>query len=188
MKPSTKRLASFTAAFVMIIGALVVFFNLIQPAYRESQETKGQILSKEIALKNEQNAATQVQNLIDQYRGDQSPQIAVSNALPPANDQSQVVYQLQALAGMNRLAVQSISASQPGAKPLSKTSLVKPVGVISAQIRVAGSYANFKAFLTSIESNIRLTDVSSLVVSPIGQPNQDFYNFDLTLSTYYQSS
>jgi hypothetical protein len=67
-------------------------------------------------------------------------------------------------------------------------SLVKPVGVLSAQIRVAGPYASFKTFLASIETNIRVTDISSLVVTPIGQPNQDFYNFDLTLSTYYQSS
>jgi Tfp pilus assembly protein PilO len=181
----------------MAIGALVVFFNLIQPAYRESQEIKGQILTKENALKNEQSAATQVQNLLDQYRGDQSPQIAVSSALPPENDQAQVVHQIQSLAGANRLGVQSVSVSQPAAKPLARTSgsaatqessLVKPVGVISAQIRVTGSYANFKAFLASIETNIRVTDISSLVISPVGLPNQDFYNFDLILSTYYQSS
>jgi hypothetical protein len=197
MKPSTKRLASFTAAFLMAIGALVVFFNLIQPAYRQSQEIKGQILSKENALKNEQGAATQVQNLLDQYRGDQSPQIAVSSALPPENDQAQMVHQIQSLAAANRLGVQSVSVSQPAAKPLARTtgaaatqesSLVKPVGVISAQVRVAGSYGNFKAFLASIETNIRVTDISSLVIAPVGLPNQDFYTFDLTLSTYYQSS
>lgn len=196
MKPSTRRLVSFTAAFLMAIGALVVFFNLIQPAYRESQEIKGQILGKENTLKNEQSAATQVQNLLDQYRGDQSPQIAVSSALPPENDQAQVVHQIQSLAAANRLGVQSVSVSQPAAKPLARTagaatqesSLVKPVGVISAQVRVTGSYANFKAFLASIETNIRVTDISSLVIAPVGLPNQDFYTFDLTLSTYYQSS
>jgi Tfp pilus assembly protein PilO len=197
MKPSTKRLLSFTAAFLMVIGALFVFFSLIQPAYRESQEVKGQILAKEITLQNEQNAASQVQKLVEQYRGDQSPQIAVSSALPPVNDQAQIIHQLQSLAATNKLGVQSIAVSQPGAKPLGRqaasataptASLVKPVGVVTAQIRVTGSYSNFKTFLSSIETNIRVTDVSSLVIIPVGQPNQDFYNFDLTLSTYYQSS
>ena len=101
----------------MVIATLAVFFNLIQPAYRESQDLKGRILSKEIALKNEQNAANQVKNLLEQYRGDQSPQIAVSNALPPENDQAQVVYQLQVLAAANRLSVQSIALSQPCQEP-----------------------------------------------------------------------
>lgn len=197
MKPSTKRLVSFTAAFLMVIGALFVFFSLVQPAYRESQELKGQILSKEITLQNEQNAASQVQKLLEQYRGDQSPQIAVSSALPPVNDQAQIIHQLQSLATTHRLGVQSIAVSQPGAKPLgqasartaaSAASLVKPVGVVTAQIRVTGPYANFKTFLASIETNIRVTDVSALVITPVGQQNQDFYNFDLTLSTYYQSS
>lgn len=197
MKPSTKRLVSFTAAFLMVIGALFVFFNMVQPAYRESQEIKGKILAKETTLQNEQNAASQVQKLLEQYRGDQSPQIAVSSALPPVNDQAQIVHQLQALAAANRLVAQSVAVSQPGAKPLGQAaaraasttaSLVKPVGVVTAQIRVTGSYANFKAFLASIETNIRVTDVSALVIAPVGQANQDFYNFDLTLSTYYQSN
>lgn len=199
MKPSTKRLVSFTAAFLMVIAALVVFFSLVRPAYRDSQEVKGRVLSKENALKNEQSAATQVQNLLNQYHGDQSPQIAVSNALPPSNDQAQVVHQLQALASLNRLAVQSLAVSQPGAKPLAgqaagsrarteEATLVKPVGIINAQIRVTGPYASFKAFLQSVETNIRVTDISSLVISPVGTANQDFYSFDLTLSAYYQSS
>ena len=199
MKTATKRLVSFTAAFLMVIATLAVFFNLIQPAYRESQDLKGRILSKEIALKNEQNAANQVKNLLEQYRGDQSPQIAVSNALPQENDQAQVVYQLQVLAAANRLSVQSIALSQPGSKPLGQSAsraksqsqdasvLVKPVGVVNAQVRVTGPYASFKAFLANIETNIRVTDISSLVVTPIGQANQDFYGFDLTLATYYQS-
>lgn len=184
----------------MVIGALFVFFSLIQPAYRESQEVKGQILSKENALKNEQSAATQVQNLLEQYRGDQSPQLAVSSALPLTNDQSEVVHQLQSLASMNQLAVQSIAVSQPAARPLGQTapagrggvastaSLVKPVGVVSIQMRVSGPYASFRAFLEHIETNIRVTDVSAIVIAPVGTSSQDFYNFDLTLSTYYQSS
>ena len=198
MKPSTKRLASFAAAFVMIIGSLVVFFDLVQPAYQQSQDLKGQILTKQNSLANQKSAALQIQNLLQQYHGEQSPQSAVSAALPLTNDQSELVHEIQALATANQLSVQSLAVSQPGAKPsvaagarsvsASPSALVKPVGVLSAQIRVVGAYGAFKNFLANLETNIRLTDVQALVIAPVGKSNQDFYTFDLTASTYYQSS
>lgn len=198
MKPSTKRLLSFTLAILFLIGSLVVFFNLIQPAYRGSQAMKAEIYSKEVSLKNEKNAAQQVQSLLEQYRGNNNPRNAVSAALPPANNQAEVVHELQSLAALNQLAVQSLAVSQPGSKPVataasraaaasSTAALVKPVGVVTAQVRVAGPYASFKSFLAAVETNIRLTDIQALVVTPVGKPNQDFYTFDLTLSTYYQN-
>ena len=79
------------------------------------------------------------------------------------------------------------SASRAKSQSQDASVLVKPVGVVNAQVRVTGPYASFKAFLANIETNIRVTDISSLVVTPIGQANQDFYGFDLTLATYYQS-
>jgi Tfp pilus assembly protein PilO len=171
----------------MVIGALVVFVSFIRPAYSDSQTLKAQIYSKRISLENEREAAAQVQNLLDQYRGEQSPQSVVSMALPPEDDQAEAIHQIQVLAAANQLGLQSVSVNRPGAKPLNQRSLVKPVGVIGLQIRVAGSYANLKSFLQGLETNIRITDIQALVISPVGNADQDFYTFDLALAVYYQS-
>jgi hypothetical protein len=197
MKHATQRLLSLAIGIVLVIGALIFFFNLVQPAYGEAQALKAQKISQDNFFANQQDTLKQVQAVVAAYQGNANPQVLTNLALPPTKDEADLLNQVSVLSQKYQLAVQAITITTPGAKstrtqtgqPTTATaaSLVKPIGVLNLQMRVSSSYANFRAFLTSLESNIRIMDVLGLVVTPVGKSNQDYYMFDLSVAAYYQN-
>ncbi len=194
MKHATQRLLSLAIAIALFLGALFAFFNLVQPAYQSSQLVKAQKISKENFLKNQQETIKQVKTVVDAYKGNGNLQNLTALALPPSRDEANLVNQINVLATKHGIAIQNLTISAPTARSVtSKTkatassSLVRPIGVLTIQVRATASYANFRQFLESVENNIRVTDVNGLTVTPLGRPNQDYYGYDLALATYYQN-
>lgn len=197
MKHATQRLISFAAAMILIVAALFIFFNLVEPAYQEAQILKAEKYSKDNFYANQQTIVKQVQATVAAYQGAGDPRARASLALPAVKDEADIVNQVNVLASRYQIAVQNISLSTPGAKSTqgkaqvtrgaATSTLVKPIGVLNLQIRAAGSYFNMKSFLQSLESNIRIMDIGSVAVTPVGKPNQDYYTFDIAVSSYYQN-
>jgi Tfp pilus assembly protein PilO len=196
MKHATQRLISFAIAVIVIVASLFIFFNLVEPAYGDAQTMKAEKFSKENFYANQQAIAKQVQATVSAYQGAGSPQALASLALPATKDEADLVNQVNVLAARYQIAVQNLTIATPGAKSVqgkqatakaATSTLVKPVGVLTLQIRAAGSYSAFKSFLQSLESNIRIMDIGSVNVSPVGKPNQDYYTFDISASSYYQN-
>lgn len=194
MKHSTARLISFTVAAIFLIATLVVFLRLVRPAYGEAQELKAQKLSRENFYKNQQTTLAEVKKIVAEYKGGGTPQAAVSLAFPQYKDEANVLNQIETMASRNNLAVQNITISTPGSRqtsaakrPGATSTLVKPIGVISVQLRIAGTYASMKSFISAIETNIRIMDITALSVTPVGRSNQDFYTFDINFDSYYQN-
>lgn len=196
MKHATQRLASLTVAVLMFIAALFVFFNLVKPAYQESQKLKGEKVSKENVLKNQKATVEQVRAIVASYKGNGSLQSLTASALPPVRDEANLVNQLNVVAAKYGVSIQNLTIAAPAVrgtgtagkgKASSTVAIVRPIGVLTAQMRVTATYASFKLFLQSLESNIRLTDVTALAATPVGKPNQDYYAFDLALAAYYQN-
>ena len=176
----------------LIIGAFVVFFNLVQPAYQDAQTWKAKTMSQNNLYQNQKDVQKQVNALLQAYQGSSAPQDLVNQALPQVKDEADVVNELSVLASRYSVSVQNISISTPGARVSGKpqtgaAGLVKPVGVMNIQARIAGSYGNLRSYLSSLESSIRIMDVTGLAVTPVGKPNQDFYTFDIGLAAYYQN-
>lgn len=193
MKHSTARLISFTVAAVFLIATVVVFLNLVRPAYEEAHELKGQKMSRENFYENQKTTLAAVKRIVEEYKGGGTPQAAVSLAFPQYKDEANVLNQLEAMAARNNLTIQNVSVSTPGARQSSarrgaaSSTLVKPVGVISVQLRLAGTYPSMKSFISAIETNLRIMDITAMSVTPVGRSNQDFYTFDINFDTYYQN-
>lgn len=195
MKQSSKRLLSLIVAVVFLFGAFFIYFNLIQPAYEEVQVARGEVYAKEDFIETQKNVVEQVKLALEQYQGKEELQRAVSMAIPPGTNQSEIAHQISALATQNQLTIQSLSAATPTVQNVKEVEAsadannfkVKPLGVLSFQLKVSGTYANFKAFLSNLENNIRVVDVKSVSVEELGKANQDFYLFSITVATYYQN-
>lgn len=193
MKQASKRLISFGIGIALIVAAFVIFFQLVQPAYQEAQGWKAKKIGQENLYNNQLSTQKQVNALLQAYQGSRAPQDLVNMALPQTKDEADLVNEISVLSARYSLAVQNISISNPGARTASgkpqagAAGLVKPTGVINAQIRVAGNYGSLRSFLSALESNIRLTDITGLAVTPVGKPNQDFYTFDIGVAAYYQT-
>lgn len=193
MKQATKRLVSLAMGVVFIIAALFIFFELVQPAYEADQALKAEKISQENFFENQKSTQKQVDEIIKAYKGSGNPQALANLAIPPEKDEANLINQLSVLAGKNQLAIQNITVSIPGPKAISakakaaSSTLVRPVGVLNAQIRVAGTYQGLKMFLSGLESNLRIMDINGLAVSPVGKANQDYYTFDIAVVAYYQN-
>jgi Tfp pilus assembly protein PilO len=195
MKQSAKRFASSILSLFLLIGTFVVFFNFLQPAYREVAELKGRLLSLR-EFKAEQEAALKdIQALIGAYNESQEVRETVALALPLSPSLAEAVAQVNGLVINNGLSAQSYGLSAVSEPVLSEEArrslgaasiVVQPTSPISFNLRLSGSYGDFKNFLKQLETNVRIFDVKSLNLQPIGRPEQDLYAYDLTVATYYQ--
>ncbi len=191
MKQSSKRLISIVLALLFVIGALVVLFDLIEPAYQDAMTTKGNLEAAQQFLATETQAVTQAESIITSYRNDTATLETVDLALPTGPDIAGALAQFYGLAANSGLTVQGISISKPILQAVSQpagssTNILKPVGTISFQLAAIGSYEDLQAFLAGIETNVRMFDLKALSISS-GGATKDLYNYSMTVVTYYQS-
>lgn len=196
-------------SLALLVSSLVIYFELIQPAYDDVKKVRGERASQQALLDAEKATIKQVQNLIGVYDSQSKAQETISSVLPLTDDAAGALVQLYGLAQNSNLALQGISVSVSGVQSVpasasdSQTAqaqvnpqdfLRKPIGTVTLQLKVNSSYEAFKNFLSLVETNIRIFDVKSLGIQPpppaaTGKagPGQNLYGFDLTVATYYQS-
>ena len=169
-------------AFAMMFVAIIVYVNFTVPAYTELDGRRAELNSLDELYSRKEKAIADVQNVLKDYDSDQKLkglQDVISSSLPNNPEQSEILNQIRAIAGVNQLALTDLS--------LNVSQLIKPVAAISAQFKVIGYYADIKGFISSLENNLRIMDVRSVTIDPLGKPDQDYYRADLTVITYYQS-
>ena len=208
MKQSTKRFASMIVGFFLILGTAILYFQFVQSAYQNAQRVKGQLLSEEAFLRDEEDVINQVKNLISSYQGQEQVQQAVSTALPMEEDVPGAIAQIAGIAIQSGLRVGSISvsavapqtkrapagsASSPAPKQGSfQSTLQKPIGTISLKIGLSGGYEDLKSFLLLLETNLLVFDVKSISMKPAAQSSNakvavyDAFEYDIAVTTYYQ--
>jgi Tfp pilus assembly protein PilO len=194
MKSSGKRLISMLIAFVMVFAAIIIYSNLTVPAYTALDERRAELNSLDQLYARKEKAIADVQSVLKDYDSDQKLkglQDVISSSLPNNPQQSEILNQVRAIAGVNQLSLTdmslNVSSIQNVAAKATSTQLIKPVAAISMQFKVIGYYADIKNFISSLENNLRIMDIRSITIDPLGKPDQDYYRADLTVITYYQS-
>jgi Tfp pilus assembly protein PilO len=192
MRASTKRFLSLLIALSMAGVTVIVYANLLSPAFGEVAELRGRIAANEGLLANQANAVQKFKELLglysDQYKALDK---TLSGALPSKEEVPTVVNQIQSLSKVSNLALQSVTFKYAALKPAPRAgfTLVKPLGTLSVTMQAAGSYEGMKAFLRALETNIRVMDIVSLKIDPVRRgdatvPNLFLYTIEV--STYYQ--
>lgn len=206
MKQTTKRFLSMILGVVFFVGSIVIYFQLIQPAYGETLKLKSTKASLQSFLDKEKQAIDTVKQLISDYNTkNEKIQQTVSLVLPTEPDVSGAVTQLYGLSQNNNLQFKDVKISVPGlssvssqAKGLDPSNLAlalqRPIGTLSLSTVLVGSYDDFKEFLSQLQSNIRIFDIKTLSMSPVINIGKDKtpqviekYTFSFSVSTYYQS-
>ena len=212
MKQTTKRFLSMILGILFLLSSLLMYFELIKPAYSEAQQIKAQKNSLQIFLDSEKSVVERVQKLINSYEEQGKIQRAVSEVLPTKKDIAGAIVQLYGLAQNNGLSVKSFGVSvvqtpQKKSKAADyenqqlsgfETSLQKGVGTLSFDIQLGGSYEDLKNFLSALETNIRIFDVEQIGVQPVsatsgtGKPGStstqsNLFSYSISVKTYYQN-
>jgi hypothetical protein len=206
MKQTTKRLSSTLIALLLLVAALVVFFDLIEPEYSTVQSLRGKAESEQAQLANEQSVVKQAQGIVSTYQSQSMQVQEVDLAMPVGQDTSEALAQIYGIGANSGLTIQSLTisaqASSAGAAgggtgaagPASV--IIKPKGSLSFQVTGVGSYEALKTFLKGLENNIRVFDVTAIGINPVASINespsvgttQDLFTYTITVVAYYQSS
>lgn len=185
MKTSTKRILSIGLAAFLFVGILVVYASFIRPELGRVGEKRALVVAKENLFANESNAVGQVQNLIGQFQSIAALQETVSLALPQEENVTGVLNQIQSIANLSNASLSSFTI-KPLAYEATREPLVKRLGSLELTLSVSGSYGNLKQFLRSLETNVRIINISNFQFVPVGDPLLDNYNLNLVVETFYQ--
>lgn len=191
-------------ALALLIASLLAFFDLIQPTYADLQTKKGTELASKNFLATEQRTVDQAKDLLAQFQTESQAQDNLSLAMPSGPNVAGALAQLYGIAQNNSVAIQSVNVSptnlqlqSQAAKAVAQgaVNVVKPLGTISFQVTAAGNYGSIKNFLSQIEANIRIFDVTVLSIQPSGNApvtakgisaTPDLFTYNITVVTYYQ--
>jgi hypothetical protein len=205
MKSNSKQLTSAIIAALFLIVALVVYFEMIVPAYASLQKDKGQAQSQQALLDNEKKVVDQVKKLIDAYKSEASSTQAIGLALPVGQNTAGALAQIYGIANNAGFSIQSTGVTTQAITKTTATpaaganiksaattgSIAHPAGTVSFQIIGNGSYESLKTFLAGLENNIRFFDVTGISIqeATLGKGSiPDNFNYTITVVTYYQSS
>lgn len=187
MRASSYRLLSILGSLALLVAALLVYTNMVVPAYNQVQMMRGEQVGIQETITQDKAAVSTVQNLVGQYQTESQLEDNISQILPTDPDVPDVVNQIQGLASANTLTLQSLAIQYLPIQAVSSQELIDPVGTIQLNISLSGQYDNFKSFLQGLETNIRLMDVSSIHIdgggSTTGNGN---LSYSLIVDTYYQ--
>ncbi|HVO28539.1 MAG TPA: hypothetical protein VMT81_00970 [Candidatus Paceibacterota bacterium] len=207
MTQSSKRLASIVVALLLVAGALVFLFELIQPEYAGMEAIKGKIESEQELLASEQQAVAQAQQLLTQFQNESQSENSVSLAVPNGEDLAGALAQIYGLAANSNITIQSVGISTPvlqapsaPAGGTAATSIVKPLADIAFTVSATGSYEDLKNFLSGLETNIRILDVAGISINPLSEAapaagakagsggSGDLFSYSLNIHAYYQTN
>lgn len=199
MRQSSKRFISMVLALGFLVGAFIVLFELIQPTYANLTTLKGQEVSSEQYLTNEQAIVAQVKKQISQSESDQSAATGLTLAMPSGPDISGAVAQIYGIAENSGIAITTMDISPPHAElggAMASSSILRPMGIVQFQVVGSGSYEALKSFLSGVETNIRIFDVTGLSITPAAAAavnangkkaaTTDMFTYNMTIVTYYQ--
>jgi hypothetical protein len=194
-------MVSIVGSLLLVVVALFLFFDFIQPEFSSVANLKGQIAGENDFLQTETKTVTAVQNVITEYQKQGGNQGNVALAIPAGQDVAGALAQVYGIAQINSVTIQSISVSAPTlqtqTKTASSTNTVKPLGSYTLQIGGSGTYEALKNFLFGLETNIRIFDVKGLSIAPAtvagsnpgrGAVPQDLFSYNITATTYYQTN
>ncbi len=184
MSGAAKRLIGILISLTLFIGAIIIFSSLLIPVYREIQELRGEKISLENLLKAEEQSVVTASRLLAESRDFASLKDSLSLVLPLDENIPGLINQLQGIAKISGVAIESLALEQLPLKPAVKES-VEPLGTIRVSLRLRGSYESVKLYLQFLETNIRIIDVNSLSVIG-GAAKEPVLNYSLVVDTYYQ--
>ena len=165
--------------------SLVVYIYLIKPSYQGIDQKRGELAAKNNQLNDYKNTVDQIQKLLAAYDNLSQAQQSVSMMMPTEASIPQVVYQINGIAGISGLGLQSVSVKELAVTP-SMSSLVKNMATLRFNTKLVGTYEALKAFINGLETNIRIFNISSINVEKLGTA-ANIFSFNINIDTYYQT-
>ncbi len=176
---------------ILIGGSIGVFVTVINPRYKEVKAMRTDVASFSSRLETAQKLKLSREELIARYNS--IPKADLDNLkilLPESVDNIRLIIQLDSLAtknGLSSLRNVQYDTSKAESKDASATAQ-KTYGEFTMSFETTGQYKNFLAFISDLEQNLRLVDVSTVTFGQGGGADRgisDSLRYNVTLKTYW---
>ena len=167
--------------------------TIISPRYKEVQAMGVEVANYSNRLVTAQKLKLSREELIAKYNS--IPKADLDNLkilLPESVDNIRLIIQIDSLATKNGLSslrnVQYDSTKTDQSKPDSSSGPQKPYGEFTLSFDTTGQYNNFLSFISDLEQNLRLVDVSAVVFGQNSGGERglaDSLKYSVTLKTYW---
>lgn len=188
MRVSTKRILSILVGLLFLMGAFFVYLGLIRGEVSAVGEIRSVLASKEALFANQEQAVSQVKELLNEFKNFAQLQVTVSRAVPDGASTISALRQIEAVgrtagAVITRLDFATPTPSSRGAPGAS--SVVKRLRTLEVKMRADGPYANLKQLVKLLETSVRVANVTRMNYSP-GGPGNSNDTVSLEVEMYYQ--
>jgi Tfp pilus assembly protein PilO len=177
---------------ILIALSVVAFAFYIKPRYTATREFKTQIASYSSNLDTAEKLKTSREELIAKYNTISKADLDNLRALlPDSVDNIRLIIQIDSLAVRNGLStVRGVNYQVQDEKdPASKAAAAGPYGEFTMSFETSGQYQNFLSFLSDLEANLRIVDVTKVDFSPSSttqtQTAATSMSYKITLKTYW---
>lgn len=194
---------------LIIIGASVTtFFMVVKPRYDKLQTVKSQVSTYDTSLETAKELKGSREELIAKYNSiSKSDLDGIKTLLPDSVDNIRLIIQLDSLATKNGLSTlrnvdykseETSSAGSGGTGAPGSTGQMqnieaarRPYGEFTISFQTAGQYKNFLSFISDLEQNLRLVDITSIDFgvsggdSGQGDSIANNLTYKVTLKTYW---
>jgi hypothetical protein len=188
---------------LLIAACIGIFVAFIVPRYHVVQGLQAEVASYNANLATATQLEHSRESLIAQYNNIQKTDLDnINTLLPDSVDNIRLIIQINALATKDGLAsLRSVdydtsqaapAASTPSPATNSPATDNLPYGQFVISFQTTGQYANFLSFLSDLEQNLRLVDVTEIdFTAPQGSTTgttpspANGMNYKVTLKTYW---
>ncbi len=129
----------------------------------EIERLRSLVSSNNDLVASQEKAVGDVKKLISEFQGIGNVEETVGYALPLGEEVTSALSQLQSIARVNGVSISSFTV-RPLPVEVSKEPVVKRLGTLEVEVTAEGSYAGMKALLRSLETNVRIANVSEFVI------------------------
>jgi Tfp pilus assembly protein PilO len=173
-------------ALVLVVGALFLGYFGLYPKWTSYSEAKtNQNTAFEQKQKLEQ-AQSQLNTFLSEYRSHAAEASLLNTALPL--DQSQlynVLADLDKLAAASGMTLGTLGVIE---KPQSDVlgAAANSIQSVTVNLNVTGAYPSFKNFISHLETNLRVIDVTSTTIQSNTAQGASSFTYSVIFTTYYQ--
>jgi len=190
MRASSKRVISIGIAALFLLGTLLVYGSLIRPTYTEIEKKRAEVNAAETVFNNQKQATDQVTKAFTDMKNATKVREVISQALPVGPAMTQALHQVESVVRANKVVIDSLTIKQKTSEP-NKQVLAKRLGKLQLNFSVSGSYESIRDFLKSLESNVRVTNVTNFDFSSASATGDKAvaagtYSMQIVAEMYYQ--
>lgn len=171
---------------ILILTVIGLFFSYIDPKWEAVKELKVERTNYEEALENSRKLREERDKLvtIEQAIGAEN-KAKLFRLLPDNIDNIRLIIDIDNVASRYGLGIRDFGTKVDSDNQAIDVA-VTPYGVLSFSFSTTGTYNAFTAFLRDLERSLRLVDAVKIVFSvPDDEEGSDFYDYDVTVKTYW---